>query len=105
MGLRVCIEAGCWQPADGPRCPEHERAHQRERNALAKRKAYVSGWPCACCGTLKDITRHHVIPLADSDPRSLTSILVPMCRSCNSSIGAKTMTDHRGPLHGGTERA
>lgn len=117
----MCITAGCMQPTAGTRCQRCEREHQAQRNADPKRKAYrdpayraipLGGQVCWCCGTDQDLTRHHVTPLAlersirpDGTPAffapDAVAPVVPMCRSCNSSIGWHTMEDHRCPQHGG----
>lgn len=102
----------------GARCPSCERAHQRARNASPARKprrvrAYMDtvipvGSACWCCGSTDDLTRHHVHPLAapiitgPTDTRRNESGLVPMCRGCNSSIGARRMAGLKCPMHGGT---
>lgn len=111
MGLKLCIFDGCFSPTLGSRCAEHERQHQAERNRLPGRqprrtRAYMEtpipvGSMCWCCGSTQDLTRHHANPLARRPDAS--SLLVPMCRSCNSSIGAKHMAGLACPLHGGEE--
>lgn len=106
MGVKLCVEPGCFNVTAGSRCTEHERAYQRKRNATPKRAAYRAhkrhpfpfGTACACCGTTADITRHHPIPLATG---YLSFDAVPMCRRCNSSIADRIMEDHLCPMHGG----
>lgn len=107
MGLKACIEPDCWQPTAGTRCPEHERAWQKARNArrgpartrqAAYRKISLIGQACWCCGTTADLTRHHVDPLANG---GTMSAIMPMCRPCNSSIGTKLMGGLQCPMHGG----
>jgi hypothetical protein len=91
------------------RCRECERAYQQARNADPKRKprrtrAYMATkieGPCACCGSTADLTRHHLDPIATALGHVGLGDLVPMCRSCNSSIGARRMADMRCPQHGG----
>lgn len=116
MGVRVCIEPGCWQPTHNTRCAEHERAHQQARNArrgpqrtvhAPYRKTSLDGLVCACCGTRDDLTRHHVLPLAGGARPVLPAWaqgfdLVAMCRPCNSSIGERVMATRECPKHGGT---
>jgi 5-methylcytosine-specific restriction endonuclease McrA len=110
MGVRLCITPGCLGATMGTRCADCEREHQRRRNADPKRRAYqdpayraisLGGFVCACCGTDQDLTRHHVTPLAARRMALDPGELLPMCRSCNSSIGAHTMADSRCPQHGG----
>ena len=116
MGVKVCMEQGCWWPApNGARCVEHERAHQAARNADPKRRAYraasyrglsLVGQQCWCCGTTEDLTRHHVHPIAVMDKpwAGPAEAVIPLCRSCNSSVGAKIMGGFTCPQHGGVER-
>lgn len=112
MGLKLCVTAGCMTATYGSRCGPCEKAHQSARNKAPSRRAirYDSDYrrsvvygACLCCGTESDITRHHVVPRATTSG-ALGGSWVPMCRSCNSSIGAKLMSDNRCPQHGGTER-
>lgn len=53
-------------------------------------KIYSS--PCAGCGTLKDISADHIIPIARGGRHSEGN-LQSLCRSCNSSKGSKTMME------------
>lgn len=106
MSMRVCIAPDCWLPTTATRCTEHEQEHQRARNTDPRRRGRpdyrrerVYG-DCACCGTDQDITRHHVVPLAAVNG-SISGSWIPMCRSCNSSIGARIMADSQCPQHGG----
>lgn len=122
MGSKLCVIASCMNlTTGGARCPVHEADHQRARNqrrghertpAAAYRKVVLVGQQCWCCGTTEDLTRHHVTPLAlesavrpDGSPAyfdpSARTPIVPMCRSCNSSIGARRMAGLACPLHGG----
>lgn len=112
MGTRFCGVAGCMALTQSARCAEHERQHQAQRNRQPGRKprrtrAYMDtplGDRCVCCQATTDLTRHHVAPLYRTPVvPDWSPLLVTMCRSCNSSIGAKLMTDHRCPQHGGTE--
>ena len=57
------------------------------------------GKACLKCGSKKDITKDHVIPLIDGG-RHHVSNLQPLCRSCNSSKGRNTIDyrpDHQNP--------
>lgn len=67
--VRLCLDCGIRFRGDGPRCVEHERAHQRRRNqarvqyqgawkrrSLAERRAQP--W-CSVCGTPFDLTLDH----------------------------------------------
>lgn len=110
--MKPCIEPGCLLLTSRTRCPGHEAARQRARNADPKRRAYKDPayvaarptTPCACCGATTNLTRHHVLPLAavqDGIPLIAQGTLVSMCLSCNSSIGARIMADSKCPKHGG----
>lgn len=115
MGIKLCVVAGCMNTTAGSRCTVHEAEYQRERNARRyltrdrTRAAYratviPAGAVCWCCGTDQDLTRHHLDPLAaplDEPHLAAPARLVPMCRRCNSSVGARVMVDHRCPMHGG----
>lgn len=99
MGVKVCIEPGCWTPTNGTRCPAHQRVRDRARYQAKKSRYGIRSFrdapittPCECCGTTDDLTRHHIDSAA----------WVAMCRRCNSSIADRTMADHRCPMHGGT---
>jgi hypothetical protein len=107
MGVKLCLVPGCMQPTAGTRCPAHEAAWQRDRNArrgpertvhAPYRKVSLDGQVCACCGTDEDLTRHHVGSLAAGD---WTGVLVAMCRRCNSSIGQRQIDGLKCPMHGG----
>lgn len=54
------------------------------------------GRKCLKCGSTKDITKDHIIPLIDGGRHHIDN-LQPLCRSCNSSKGRKTV-DYR-PKH------
>lgn len=106
MALRPCIDPDCARLTTATRCEQHEQAHQRERNLDPRRRGHPAYrakpayGDCACCGTDQDITRHHVVPLASVNG-TLGGAWIPMCRSCNSSIGARVMVDSQCPQHGG----
>lgn len=82
------------------------RASYRRREE-ARRRGYVieitvSEWraikkafgnKCLKCGTKKDITKDHVIPIKLGG-RDHASNVQPLCRSCNSSKGTK-IVDYR----------
>jgi 5-methylcytosine-specific restriction endonuclease McrA len=48
--------------------------------------------PCVMCKTTEDISADHVIPIARGGRHSEGN-LQPLCRSCNSSKNAKTMSE------------
>lgn len=47
---------------------------------------------CIYCGSLKNIQADHVVPLARGGTHSLGN-LVPACKTCNLSKGARTITE------------
>ena len=48
------------------------------------------GFGCAYCGSKTQLTKDHVIPVSRGGTDDITNI-VPACRSCNSSKGAKVI--------------
>jgi 5-methylcytosine-specific restriction protein A len=59
-------------------------AHQRR----ARRAIALEPW-CSTCGSTRDVTADHVIPLAHGgDPLGPLRVL---CRSCNSQRGTTTL--------------
>jgi 5-methylcytosine-specific restriction protein A len=104
--MRVCLEARCRAviPASMSRCPAHTVARQRERDAVRgsaaqrgydavyrrNRAAVLASGPHPCawgCGRVAT-TVDHVVPLARGGD-SGTGNLMPSCKSCNSSRGAR----------------
>lgn len=51
------------------------------------------GRKCLCCGTDKNLTIDHVIPVFKGGKNNISNYQ-PLCKSCNSSKGTKT-TDYR----------
>src|SRR5438105_2144282 len=91
----LCL--GCLQPTvPGPRCSSCEREHQAARNRDPKRRAYADpvyrsvplAGSCADCGATTDLTRDHVIPLADGGTNDPSNIVI-RCRKHNSSKGGR----------------
>lgn len=102
MPRRPCIIAGCtWLATDNSaRCPHHERQRQQARNR--RRTHYQGDWPRIARAAVQahraehgdwcpgwhtpphpatDLTCDHV------NPRSLSSGLRVLCRSCNARRG------------------
>lgn len=50
--------------------------------------------PCAVCGSNKQITIDHIIPISRGGTHSIGN-LQPLCKSCNSSKHQKVMTEWR----------
>lgn len=55
---------------------------------------------CAYCGSTVDIERDHVIPLSKGG-RNIIGNILPACKSCNRSKGAKDMVSwyHKQPMY------
>lgn len=108
---RPCLEPGCphLAPPGKPRCPTHQAAHDRPRNARrnARRTHYRGDWAAIARAAVEahrathgdwcpgwnrpphpatDLTCDHVIP------RSLAAGVQVLCRSCNARKGARTPT-------------
>jgi 5-methylcytosine-specific restriction endonuclease McrA len=62
-------------------------------NAAVKAQPY-----CSLCGSTEDLTGDHITPLAVGGLNTPRNIRV-LCRSCNSSKGAKTKINLRPRIH------
>jgi 5-methylcytosine-specific restriction endonuclease McrA len=85
--------------------PEEKRALTRKRRAKIRNaegditaeewqeivKKY--GPACLCCGNIKPLTMDHIVPLDCGGPHAIDNVQ-PLCLSCNSSKGTKTI-DYR----------
>lgn len=95
--MKVCLEPGCWQPTPDTRCAEHQRAWRKRVKdpvyATPAHRGVVRDDRCACCGSVEDLCRDHMVTGYQT-----------LCRSCNGSKGGKVMVDERCPMHGGRER-
>jgi 5-methylcytosine-specific restriction endonuclease McrA len=78
------------------RCPSCVRQREARRNAQPYRMAYrdpaYQAIPligaCVVCGSTRDLTRDHVVPLIAHGSTERGNIRI-VCRSCNSSKGAR----------------
>ena len=59
---------------------------------LPKELKRLSSQPCAACGTYERISIDHIVPIARGGRHSIGN-LQPLCILCNSSKGAKFMTE------------
>lgn len=85
--------------------PEEKRILTRQRRAKIKQVAGTIsteewksvlekyGPACLCCKEVKPLTMDHIIPIDGGGPH-LVSNVQPLCLSCNSSKGTKTI-DYR----------
>ena len=85
--------------------PEHKRLLTHQRRARIRGsggvitpeewKAVVDkyGPTCLCCGEIKPLTMDHVIPIFVGGTHTVDNVQ-PLCLSCNSSKGTKTI-DYR----------
>lgn len=53
-----------------------------------------AGHKCLCCGSTEQITCDHIVPVS-LDGTNAISNLQPLCKSCNSSKGARNQMDYR----------
>lgn len=70
---------------------EPSKTDRRRRRATTEEMAWVFkkyGTKCVTCGSPHDLTVDHIIPLARGGDWSIEN-LQPMCKSCNSSKGAR----------------
>jgi 5-methylcytosine-specific restriction endonuclease McrA len=99
------------RPARLKQKSEYGKANPEKRKSWAQKRVEAMGavwelkpgeWPallrklgrkCLCCGSTKDITKDHVIPLIEGGRHHISN-LQPLCRSCNSRKGRKTI-DYR----------
>lgn len=84
---RPCL--ACGRLSDRSYCPSHRIERKAVRNADRPiARAVVAASPvCARCGATEDLTADHVVALArGGSNHGLRRVL---CRSCNSSKGAR----------------
>ena len=82
--------------ANGRQVQHRRRARMRRGRVYtvtAKNLRYLHAAACLACGAPAD-TIDHVIPLRRGGSHGVGN-LAPMCRTCNSSKGAKTITEWR----------
>jgi 5-methylcytosine-specific restriction endonuclease McrA len=85
--------------------PEEKRALTRQRRAKVRNapgiisaeewKTVVElyGPACLCCGEIKPLTMDHIVPIDCGGSHTVDNVQ-PLCLSCNSSKGTKTI-DYR----------
>jgi 5-methylcytosine-specific restriction endonuclease McrA len=56
------------------------------------------GHKCPSCGKSKPLTKDHIVPIAKGGTDSIDNIQ-PLCRSCNSIKGTKTIKYHNRARH------
>jgi 5-methylcytosine-specific restriction endonuclease McrA len=89
--------------------PEKERAWRRKKDAARRGNGgefneadwvvllNEYGGKCLSCGDIDDLTLDHVIPLSGGGKHEYSNAQ-PLCRSCNSKKGTKTI-DYRKGAH------
>lgn len=75
---------------------------QQQRRRRTEPRWWISlcemlDWRCYYCGKRKPLTKDHLIPREKGGPDDKTN-LVPACKSCNSSKGARWVHDWRPDL-------
>ena len=82
------------------RAMERQRSRLREAGKVSTGYITPKEWQsilnefgnsCAYCGATKDITMDHIVPLSAGGTNTVKNI-VPACRRCNCSKGAKNVT-------------
>jgi hypothetical protein len=89
-----------WRVSNRSKCANYQlirRTQKRENGVFLilpheLNRLYSS--PCQICGTRKNITVDHVIPIRQGGRHSIGN-LQPMCKPCNSSKGNKLMVEWR----------
>lgn len=111
--LKPCLEAGCGELSDGPRCDEHrpsatalrvgspyERGYDQRWRRLSERARRLQPW-CSDCGTDDDLTSDHLPSAwarrAAGLPLRLRDVEV-VCRDCNAARGSSRPGSDRATL-------
>jgi 5-methylcytosine-specific restriction endonuclease McrA len=88
---RHCLD--CHRLTSGTRCAACERRYRlayNTRPAKARARATIAASPrCEQCGSTRDLTADHLIPVTDGHGKGPLRVL---CRSCNSSRGSRPVT-------------
>jgi 5-methylcytosine-specific restriction endonuclease McrA len=83
------------RPLKNARQSVRNRVLQGSKFALdAKQVAKIYASSCFSCGTNKNISLDHVIPIARGGNHSIGN-LMPLCQPCNSSKGKKLLVEWR----------
>lgn len=99
--MTFCAEDGCTAEVEGGRCDRHRRRVQRpsgayDRHWRIRRAAYLKKHPrCERCGA-GAMEVHHIDGLGPAGSNA-DSNLEALCKSCHSSITARTMWEARRP--------
>jgi 5-methylcytosine-specific restriction endonuclease McrA len=93
-----------WKKLNYDKYLQIKRDDQRRRKyALKNGKIDIVDWQallerfnysCAYCGSQEDITQDHIMPLSKGGANIIENIQ-PLCRTCNSSKGGKSMSEWR----------
>ena len=88
-----------WREANIEVCRARCRAYWHRRRAGADPSEEVDAYAellllqaCAYCGATGDMSLDHVVPLSRGGTHEIDNLL-PACRSCNSSKGAKLLEE------------
>ena len=102
MAMTRCLD--CGTRTDGSRCTICTRRRDRVRNETPSQRARLAitrdqrqriylrdGYRCRDCGTARDLTLDHIVPLVvEVKCNYRDAELVTRCRRCNASKGRRT---------------
>ena len=114
MTRHICPECGVVTSLDGGRCERHRKARNARRHdpfysdprwvGVSRRllAAHVGRWGWVCPGEgdhaphpSRDLTVDHILPRAEGGADFARSNLRILCRSWNSSLGARLINERR----------
>lgn len=79
----LCIN--CKRKREAQRPARQIRGYDSQWQQLSRYARAAQPW-CSRCGSSKDLTADHIVPLASGGSSTLSNIQV-LCRKCNSSKG------------------